>query len=1379
MAAEHISLGDPAHEAERQAIRFLVQGLPDNYRVYSNAWLVERSGAAYELDTVVVAPHAVFIVELKSYRDTIEGNDHDWFVPDPMRSPIWLNHKTAQVMSSAMKRRSFDAGRVWVEGFVFLSHARKMLVSGPASSERLHTRDTICAAITDAQRLYARLPEAKKARVDDHIRKVVDEVLRGADQARRPKRRIRDYVLDAVLDHSERYTEHLVHHDVTGQNRVLRVYHYAPLAEEAERARCLERWKWEAQVLAKIGGHKNILKTDPPFADEAGLCLPFYYFRGLSLPTWVERYRAKAKGPASITAGVALWKKVAAAIKHANANGVIHRLLRPEVVLVEDKAENPDVRVTGFDLAKRPSSGQTILLSTVHDDRLILAAPEVIQSFTKAEARSDQYGLGVLLGMILAGRLLFASTAEMVQRGGLVTPLHNLNPYVPHSLDAAVAKMLSYRVEDRFPSIDAAVTAIEEAIGTRKGTGKVSVPPPQLDPDDIPKGTRLGPDYEVLDKIGAGGLATVYAARHLVSGGTRALKVAKAAEDAEEALREEHKNICKLDHPNIVRAVGDLTGIVPQRLTMVLERVEGKPLSRWLETEADPPIPTLRKYAEDLLNALVHLEEREVVHKDIKPDNLIVGERGLTLIDFSLAGLKAEDTLQGTPLYRDPALDRWTCGSDRYAAAMCLFELHTGRHPFGGEAPSPGDQPTIDDDELDQPGLADFFRKALDPHPAHRYASAVSLRAAYRDALGVEDEEGRVSIATNDLDPGAALRSTDLSDMAVRALHQAGVFTQGELVAIDPQVIRRLPGIGKKRARTILTFRRKLAERGVAPTSIPSKERKAAPLCEVLVGDTSPLARLGIQIRLADTLAGHGLTTVGQLAAMPPDALRSLSGVGQSKVAAVVEALDRFAEQVKARSQADQAATLGDVLDQVLKPLSSRQRGVVTASFEHAPGTEPIPQKALADELGITQSTVSRELGLGLETIDAVALNEVTALLEVVLDDAGGVERLDRVLAVLSDRWPGGDDTRSALIVLRLTGRVMATRLTLLEGIEGLPATSQSTLLVRPWFTHEVIDDFLQEARRLSESWPPLPVETAQRSLKQKLPEYQLDHLALAERICAAVRLLPSGGLVAWPVPAEKAIPLVLADARETITLEGLRRMVEETFGALDEGSWPGTDALGRILEGLPHCRVKGNEIVFELDEVRETPPRVTPDALPPDLLRAERSPAAIVGDLLRGAERTSGFRLVVTPPQSHHEIGQSVARALGPRAELVSFEQVLLSQAEGERFNALEEAELFGDCAYLAEQAERVIRELLEEKGGPGRVVVLSDTGALGVCDALHLVRMVYDETMSGARGLWVVVIPGVIHQKQPLFNEKTPVFHLDGATLPLNEEIPLEGGS
>ncbi|HQZ72813.1 MAG TPA: nuclease-related domain-containing protein, partial [Anaerolineae bacterium] len=71
MTARYQAVGKPAHRQEIDALKFLIRGLPESHMLYANSWLAERDGALYELDAVVVAPHAVFIVEIKGYTGAI------------------------------------------------------------------------------------------------------------------------------------------------------------------------------------------------------------------------------------------------------------------------------------------------------------------------------------------------------------------------------------------------------------------------------------------------------------------------------------------------------------------------------------------------------------------------------------------------------------------------------------------------------------------------------------------------------------------------------------------------------------------------------------------------------------------------------------------------------------------------------------------------------------------------------------------------------------------------------------------------------------------------------------------------------------------------------------------------------------------------------------------------------------------------------------------------------------------------------------------------------------------------------------------------------------------------------------------------------------
>ncbi len=139
MAAQFIPIGEPAHDAERQALRFLVAGLPSTYTVYGNAWLVERAAASsnWTRSSSRLTPSSSSRLNptagASRARTTIGGSRRD-------RSPLKLNRVTAQVLKTHLRHARIEAGQVWTEGLVFLSATTDVGVRGPASTDRVQHR---------------------------------------------------------------------------------------------------------------------------------------------------------------------------------------------------------------------------------------------------------------------------------------------------------------------------------------------------------------------------------------------------------------------------------------------------------------------------------------------------------------------------------------------------------------------------------------------------------------------------------------------------------------------------------------------------------------------------------------------------------------------------------------------------------------------------------------------------------------------------------------------------------------------------------------------------------------------------------------------------------------------------------------------------------------------------------------------------------------------------------------------------------------------------------------------------------------------------------------------------------------------------------------
>jgi hypothetical protein len=326
----------------------------------------------------------------------------------------------------------------------------------------------------------------------------------------------------------------------------------------------------------------------------------------------------------------------------------------------------------------------------------------------------------------------------------------------------------------------------------------------------------------------------------------------------------------------------------------------------------------------------------------------------------------------------------------------------------------------------------------------------------------------------------------------------------------------------------------------------------------------------------------------------------------------------------------------------------------------------------------------------------------------------------------------------------------------------------EAPILARPAYDRPTLRAFWAEAIRLASQWPPVDPVSARRALAALLPGYELDALSLAVQLCSDIETTDTGHLFIGPLDPKLTLAFVLERERDPLTFSDLEVRVRRVFG--ERCAFPELDHLLALLRDLD-VQVQGERIVPGRTHSVVAAAPILADALPA-VLSAERSAEEAVRDLLRDAARSRGFRMLVTPPERHADIGPSVARSLSAR--WVSFEDAFFTKY-GAELGRLERAERFAaQRDELSEAAEELLFEILAEHGRPGESVVLGDTALLGLCGALDLPRRVYDETLSGQHGFWVLVVPGVIHNRQPRFNEGPPMWQLQGATFPLSTLLP-----
>src|SRR4051812_15736148 len=201
--------------------------------------------------------------------------------------------------------------------------------------------------------------------------------------------------------------------------------------------------------------------------------------------------------------------------------------------------------------------------------------------------------------------------------------------------------------------------------------------------------------YRIVRKLGSGGMANVYLAEDEDLGRRVAIKILneRYANDELfiERFRREAKSAAALSHPNIV-SVYD-RGEAEGTYYIAMEVIEGRSLKELIMTRGPLPIAQALAYTHEMLEALRFAHRHGIIHRDIKPHNILIGER-LKVTDFGIARAGASQmteagSIMGTAQYLSPEQARGapvTASSDLYSAAIVLYEMLTGKVPFTGDS---------------------------------------------------------------------------------------------------------------------------------------------------------------------------------------------------------------------------------------------------------------------------------------------------------------------------------------------------------------------------------------------------------------------------------------------------------------------------------------------------------------------------------------------------------------------------------------------------------------------------------------------------------------------------------------------------------------------
>ncbi|HEY5159663.1 MAG TPA: Stk1 family PASTA domain-containing Ser/Thr kinase [Gaiellaceae bacterium] len=306
-----------------------------------------------------------------------------------------------------------------------------------------------------------------------------------------------------------------------------------------------------------------------------------------------------------------------------------------------------------------------------------------------------------------------------------------------------------------------------------------------MTPPDPLIGALFDGRYKILKKLGSGGMATVYLAEDQELGRRIAIKIlnARHASDKQfvERFRREASSAAGLSHPNIVQIYD--RGNAEGTYYIAMEVIEGRSLKELVVQRGPSPIPVAINYTRQILAALRFAHRNGVVHRDIKPHNVLVDDEGrVKVTDFGIARAGASEMTEvgsiiGTAQYLSPEQARGAPVDDRsdlYSVGVLLYELLTGEAPYNGDTPveiamkhlsAVPEPPSAKRPEI-SPELDSVVLRALAKNPDDRYQSAAEMDADLSAiSKGLEISEATTEAATTVL-AGAGLSAPTMISKA-------------------------------------------------------------------------------------------------------------------------------------------------------------------------------------------------------------------------------------------------------------------------------------------------------------------------------------------------------------------------------------------------------------------------------------------------------------------------------------------------------------------------------------------------------------------------------------------------------------------------------------
>ena len=879
---------------EREGLDYVRERLPDAhpYFAWSNVELIGSDGTQYEVDLIVLGPGGFHLVELKAWSGTIEGDEYRWLEHNPgagrpleRRSPLGHTNQKARVFADWLGRQ---VGRKnvhvpYVHESVFLhGHALKVRLPDHVKAKVFGRDDDTGNGLRRivADRLTAGSDRGRP--VTEAQAKSLHAIISKAGLRGRPREiRVGDWVLDdEVLDSGWGWEDRLASHQVAGTRGRVRRWFTPPGAGPRDAATVQRAAQREYQAFHGLN-HPSVVAPHEYHPLDDGSAALVYRHDPSAQP--LQQWLAEHGRTLTLDDRLGLVRRLALVVRYAHDHGLVHRQLSPTSVTVsapgggEPQVQVKDWQVAGTLEAATATTTRVTLLRHLGTES-VYAAPEVASGQAAPRPSADVFSLGALAAFVVSDSPPAPSREALNERlreqDGI--DLAATLDGVAETLRLAVQAATHPSVANRTDTVVDFVNDLDDAIDELRATEGQPPEPTDVDPLTAGSNDLLAGRFLVDKVLGEG--STSVALLVATDDATGVLKVAR--DDAKGArMDDEADALRQLTGTDLVAQLLDEPLTIGGRRCLFVEQAGDRTLADTIRAKGRLSLDQLARFGRDLLSAVALLEDRGLVHRDVKPANLGIRPRAadgsphLVLFDFSLAGADPRDVQAGTVGYRDWFLGRdgrhrFDLAAELFSVAVTLHEMATGELPVWGDGQS---DPALLDVEVTvathrmDPAVADrltaFFRQALARDLAGRFANPQDMAAAWEQAIVPEQEsaadlDARADAATLD----TPLPEAGLSAAALSALEQYDLATVRDLLGLDPLEPSRIPG-ATQATKDEVVKRTKAWRRRLLAAPEPPAQRSLDAVRQRLLGkapdaDTVPGRVVRLMLGLADEQSG-------------------------------------------------------------------------------------------------------------------------------------------------------------------------------------------------------------------------------------------------------------------------------------------------------------------------------------------------------------------------------------------------------------------------------------------------------------------------------------------------------------------------------------------